>query len=227
MASNAHTAAFYGHRETLVLCKDADGNIVPWAPGTSTKFRHWAQVSYAGRDSPLNRAAELFNVNHFIVSQARPYLAPFLQSDVHGPSIMVKGGIISRAAAFMFYQLGLEVQHRMRQLDAFGLLPERMRRFIFDEQIPGQFMLLVPELSASDFVRLLETPTRDTLEYWILKGERTVWPAVAALRVRLGVETELDRSYQVVRRFKAGKLRRRASLAEALTGTLVDQDDDN
>ena len=213
MASNAHTAAFYGHRETTMLCKDVDGNIIPWAPATSAKFRHWTQITYAGRGSPLHRAAELFNVNHYIVSQARPYLAPFLQSDMHGPSIMEKRGAISRAMAFILRLVGLELRHRLRQLDALGLLPTRIRRFLIDERIPGHNMLLVPELSASDFGRLLETPTRDTLKYWIMKGEKSVWPAVAALKVRLGVETELDRSYQVVRRFKAGKLRRRASMA--------------
>ncbi|CRK38010.1 hypothetical protein BN1708_007616, partial [Verticillium longisporum] len=59
------------------------------------------------------------------------------------------------------------------------------------------------------------TPTRETLDYWILRGERSVWPAVAALRVRCAVENELDRSYQKVRRFKAGGLRRKGSVAGA------------
>jgi TAG lipase/lysophosphatidylethanolamine acyltransferase len=62
-----------------------------------------------------------------------------------------------------------------------------------------------------DFVRLMETPTKETLEYWILRGERSVWPAVSALRVRCAIEMELDRAYQDVRRLKAGDLRRKAS----------------
>ncbi len=57
----------------------------------------------------------------------------------------------------------------------------------------------------------MEVPTKETLEYWILKGERSVWPAVAALKIRCAVETELDRAYQVARRLKAGGLRRKAS----------------
>lgn len=64
-------------------------------------------------------------------------------------------------------------------------------------------------------MRLLETPTRETLDYWILKGERSVWPAVAALRVRCAVENELYRSYQAVRKLKAGDLRRKGSIAAA------------
>lgn len=76
-------------------------------------------------------------------------------------------------------------------------------------------MTLVPEITAVDFVRLLEVPTRETLDYWILRGERSVWPAVAALRIRCTVENELDRSYQVVRKFKAGDLRRKGSISIA------------
>lgn len=76
-------------------------------------------------------------------------------------------------------------------------------------------MTLVPEVTAGDFVRLLETPTRETLDYWISRGERSVWPAVAALRIRCAVENELDRSYQTVRRLKAGGLRRKGSTAAA------------
>lgn len=40
-----------------------------------------------------------------------------------------------------------------------------------------------------------------------------MWPAVAALRIRCAVENELDRSYQVVRKFKAPGLRRKGSMA--------------
>ena len=60
----------------------------------------------------------------------------------------------------------------------------------------------MPELKAGDFLKLLETPTKESIEYWILHGERSVWPAVSALKVRCAVEVELDRCYQLVRRRK-------------------------
>jgi TAG lipase/lysophosphatidylethanolamine acyltransferase len=91
------------------------------------------------------------------------------------------------------------------------VLPISIRRFLVDEHIPAASVTIVPELSASDFIRLLETPTRESLEYWILRGERSVWPAVGAIKVRCAIESELDRGYQFVRRRKAGGLRRRAS----------------
>lgn len=105
----------------------------------------------------------------------------------------------------------LELRHRLQQLDSLGLLPLSIRRFLVNEHIPAASVTLVPQLSISDFAKLLETPSKDGLEYWTLRGERSVWPAVGALKVRCAVESELDRGYQFVRRRKAGGLRRRGS----------------
>lgn len=213
VASNASSPSLYGRRKVQILAKDVNGTIVPWAAANTTNFSHWTNTSYTDRDSPLQRIAELFNVNHFIVSQARPYLIPFLQSDMHGPSLLESRSKTTQLSAFLVRMVGLEVRHRLRQIDTLRLLPSSIRRFLVDERIPAASMTLVPEVTAGDFVRLLETPTRDTLNYWILRGERSVWPAVAALRIRCAVENELDRSYQMVRKLKAGDLRRKGSIA--------------
>ncbi|KAM3501394.1 hypothetical protein MY10362_005585 [Beauveria mimosiformis] len=218
VASNASSAALYGRRKATILCKDARGNVGPWAPANTTDFHHWSDMSYSDRDSPLRRISELFNVNHFIVSQARPYLIPFLQSDMHGPSLVETRSKTTQLSASLVRMVGLELRHRLRQLDTLRLLPGSIRRFLVDEQIPAAAMTLVPEVTAGDFVRLLETPTREALNYWILRGERSVWPAVAALRIRCAVENELDRSYQVVRQLKAGDLRRKGSISAAEVG---------
>lgn len=49
-----------------------------WGSAEETAFQPWTQTTYTDRKSPLLRIAELFNINHFIISQAWPYLAPFL-----------------------------------------------------------------------------------------------------------------------------------------------------
>ena len=181
-----------------LLCKDETGAIVPWASSQDVKFRSFRQTSYADRESPLTRIAELFNVNHFIVSQARPYIAPFLRSDLQhsNPSHPGKGG----KTGILLRLVTLELHHRLRQMDSVGLLPGTLRRLLIDEEIPGASLTLVPNLSPSDFVKLLETPNKESLDYWILRGERSVWPAVGALKVRCAIEVELDRGYQLVRR---------------------------
>ncbi|KAH8808288.1 hypothetical protein F5884DRAFT_363406 [Xylogone sp. PMI_703] len=210
VASNASSPTLYGRSITL-KCKDASGAIIPWSAASDITFRPWTHASYSDKDSPLARISELFNVNHFIVSQARPYLVPFLQSDMHGPSpLYTRGGRTSLTGGLIRF-MTLEIHHRLHQLDSLGLLPLSIRRFLVDERIPAASVTLVPELSAGDFLRLLENPTQQNLDYWILKGEKSVWPAVGALKVRCAIESELDRGYQFVRRKKAGGLRRRGS----------------
>ena len=138
-------------------------------------------------------------MNHFVVSQARPYIAPFLRPELHpNPSKHGNQGI-----AFPLLRLTtLELRHRLSQLDSLGLLPTSIRRLLIDESIPGASLTLVPDLSAGDFAKLLETPTKESLDYWILHGERSVWPAIGAMKVRCAIEVELDRCYQLVRRRK-------------------------
>lgn len=183
------------------MCKDDSGAIIPWSPAIETTFRPWTHASYTDRESPLHRIAELFNVNHFIVSQARPYLAPFLRSDLHHPNPKQDGGRFKLSMPVLRL-IVMEIQHRLRQLDELGVLPPSIRRFLLDENVPGASLTLVPELTPSDFFKLLENPTKDALDYWILRGERSVWPAVGALKVRCAIEVELDRGYQLVRRRK-------------------------
>ncbi|KAL1841109.1 hypothetical protein VTJ49DRAFT_7387 [Mycothermus thermophilus] len=213
VASNASSSTFYGHRQTKILCKDAHGEIKPWAPTDTVDFRHWASASSHSKDAaaPLARVAGLFNVNHYVVSQARPYLVPFTQPDLYEPSFFGRYNRLSRTRAFVMHMIGLETRHWLRMLDRLRLLPPSIRRFLVDETLPGPSLTLVPQVGWCDFVRLLETPTPATLEFWIRRGERSVWPAVAALRVRLAIEMELDHAYQEVRRIKAGGLRRKGS----------------
>ncbi|KAI9699102.1 MAG: hypothetical protein M1836_003291 [Candelina mexicana] len=198
LASNASSSALYS--PVTLLCKDETGAIVPWAAAQEVTFHSWTQLSYDERESPLSRIAELFNVNHFIVSQARPYLAPFLRSDLHHPNPRRDG---RWGLTFPLLRLlTMEVHHRLNQMDSLGFLPTSLRRFLIDENIPGASLTLVPELTPGDFFKLLENPTRESINYWTLRGERSVWPAIGAMKVRCAVEVELDRGYQMVRRRK-------------------------
>ncbi|KAG9186544.1 TAG lipase / lysophosphatidylethanolamine acyltransferase [Alternaria panax] len=199
LASNA-TASSTLYHSVIMMCKDEEGNIVPWSPASKTTFQPYTHASYRDRESPLHRIGELFNVNHFIVSQARPYLAPFLRSDSHHPNPKQDGRW--RLSMPILRLVVLEIQHRLQQLDELGLLAPSIRRFLLDENIPGPSLTLVPELTPSDFFKLLENPTKEAIDYWILKGERSVWPAVTALKIRCAIEVELDRGYQLVRRRK-------------------------
>ncbi|KAJ3279398.1 hypothetical protein HDU76_009521, partial [Blyttiomyces sp. JEL0837] len=97
------SAAVIGLYESVdLLAKDKSGNIVHWSPSTVK----WADSSYDS-ESPESRLAELFDVNHFIVSQANPYIAPFLSK---GPQES-KDGLIGKTLGFV----SSEIRHRLHQ----------------------------------------------------------------------------------------------------------------
>lgn len=223
LASNATPSPLYSY--VILQCRDDEGEIVPWTLGQSrSRSSQGPFVSGVKEESPLTRISELFNVNHFIISQARPYLAPFLRSDFYRPS--PRDNVRWPITIPLLRLLTLEVRHRLSQLDSLGLVPLSVRRFLVDEALPGvpgsaNSVTLVPELTLADFMTLLETPTTARIERWILRGERSVWPAVGAIRCRTVIEVELDRGYQVVRRKRVLKRSRGAS--EERNGELFKQ----
>ncbi|CAG8119072.1 unnamed protein product [Penicillium olsonii] len=197
VASNASSSAAL-YSPVTIYCKDEMGSIVPWPHTQDAIFRPWRHVNYNEGESPLSRISELFNVNHFIVSQARPYLVPFLRSELNLLDRRQTGwNNLSRSATRLII---VELRHRLRQLDYLGLLPSPLNRLLIDETIPGPNLTLVPDLDFWDLRKLFQSPTRERVAEWSLKGERGVWPAVSALKVREAVEIELDRGYQLVRR---------------------------
>ncbi|OJD23739.1 hypothetical protein ACJ73_04907 [Blastomyces percursus] len=195
-ASNVSSAT--ASRVTL-YCKDETGVIVPWPDAEGLLFRSWRQLGYNERECPLSRLSELFNVNHFIVAQARPFRVPIYLPEVERP-----GKVLSRRWVILERTcqiIGLETRHRLRQLDSLGLLPTPLRRLLIYEDIPGPHMTILPELGWMDLLKVFKAPptTGEELKRWILKGERGTWPAIAAVRVRCAVELALEKGYQVVR----------------------------
>ncbi|KAI7732355.1 hypothetical protein M8C21_010089 [Ambrosia artemisiifolia] len=81
------SCAFPGLYEAQeLMAKDRSGEIVPyhppfhWGPeeANGTSGRRWRDGSLE-IDLPMIQLKELFNVNHFIVSQANPHIAPLLR----------------------------------------------------------------------------------------------------------------------------------------------------
>ena len=97
-----------------LVAKDIDGKIVPLLPAQGASAKSWSSktVHYS---LPMARLSELFNVNHFIVSQVNPHVVPFLRS-LHSNSRFSLG----HRFAMM---LGSEVIHRVKQAAELGYWP--------------------------------------------------------------------------------------------------------
>ncbi|KAG0333157.1 hypothetical protein BG004_000956, partial [Podila humilis] len=191
------SASMFGFSSTAdLLAKDKSGNIIPWTPSVVNYTSPIAPsfFSYgAGPETPLTRLSELFNVNHFIVSQANPYIVPFMSrglkdrksggSDRSGFSV----GIMERIARVIL----AEIKHRLGQLNQIGILPHFVVQLV-EEKVSGN-VTIVPEVQLEDFKTIISNPTHESIQYWILKGEQSTWPFLSMLKYRLMIELALDR----------------------------------
>lgn len=231
--------------------KDFVNDIVPVEPDLNITFMKPQDVRYLQRyfkssktgkghyntdlsahyldNSPYTRLTELFNVNHFITSLARPYLAPLINNDLkhhntYGEIKMdddvpleqtipiSKSKSLPQDSGFNFSKhlknvIGMEIQHRLDVMNKLGILPDVVQRFFIDEK-PSSVQLtsslreitIVPELRylLKDFGRVFDVhKTMENIPYWVLVGERSVWPLFPILWSRCAIEFALDDLYSV------------------------------
>lgn len=178
-----------------LLCKSDTGAItLHFAADFSG--RGGTRLASVHPEAPLTRIGELFNVNHFIVSQTRPYVAPFVQlqkyADHHQPL-----GILVRLCLN-------ELLHWLEILNSFGLLPTFLQRVLVDEVVPSfaswSKVSITPGIGLHDLLTMFDTPTQAMLRQWSARGERCTWPYICELKCRCDIELELDSAYASIRR---------------------------
>lgn len=240
--------------------KDFNNDMVPLAPHLNVDYLKPQDVNYlqhyfrrnrsdqGGRSgfvdsSPYTRLTELFNVNHFITSLARPYLAPVISNDLkhhhtYGKIRVNEESYASRSIGAWRPQdsthvekkvspvlskhlpndsgfnvvkhvksvVAMEVQHRLEVMNKLGILPDIVKRLCIDEKPPSaahhtsslREITVVPELRylVRDFGRVFDVhKTMENIPYWILVGERSVWPLFPLIWTRCAIEFELDDLY--------------------------------
>jgi TAG lipase / steryl ester hydrolase / phospholipase A2 / LPA acyltransferase len=85
-------------------------------------------------DLPMQRLAELFNVNNFIVSQVNPHVNPFISEQQAGAPSPGRNSTRS-LTRHIEYLLNLDVQNRCRKLAKIGLFPR-----VFGQNVSGVFV---------------------------------------------------------------------------------------
>lgn len=185
----------------LLVKSPLTGEHMPWNP-TPQK---WVDGS-VDNDLPMTRLAEMFNVNHFIVSQVNPHVVPFLEKtdrlhpDLNG--LRADAGA-SGSTSFTAKLTALakdEALHRLHFLEELGIFPTTVTKLlsILSQKYSGDITIL-PEFTAYDIPRILKNPTVEFMERATLSGERATWPTLSRIRDRCAVELAIDRSIQILR----------------------------
>lgn len=184
-----------------LLVKDpVTGEHHPWTP-TPQRFIDGS----VDNDLPMTRLAEMFNVNHFIVSQVNPHVVPFLsKDDVIPPSKNAAAKATPTDDvdwAYMFTSLARdEALHRLQFLAELGIFPNLMTkcRTILSQKYSGDITIL-PEIAMNDLPRLLSNPTVDFMLRSCILGERASWGRLSRIRDRCAIELALDRAVHQLR----------------------------
>ena len=142
-----------------LMMKTVDGNTVPYNPSSTGQV--YSDGSVAG-DLPMQRLAELFNINTFIVSQVNPHIAPFVSVDA-GEILDTK--IRKRFVKACKALAGNQLRHYFRQLHVLGLLPNQLNWInnLVHQTYKGH-VTVVPSPTLHDYSLLLHNVTPET--YW-------------------------------------------------------------
>ena len=141
-------------------------------------------------DLPTQRLAELYNVNHRIVSQTNPHVLPFMTDSTR------KEGWVR----FLNDLVKGEFQYRSKQvlqLASYGLNQGIIKALlegvvaIVDQQYLGD-VTIHPPVRGRDYVRVLGNLSHDEFRQWVLAGERATWPKIAMIRDQTTIGQTLE-----------------------------------
>jgi TAG lipase/steryl ester hydrolase/phospholipase A2/LPA acyltransferase len=204
-----------------LVVKEPDGNYKPEHEvdylgaegdgGNADKDKEHYSDGSIERDLPMQQLSELFNVNHFIVSQVNPhsFLLSSLAIHVDAWTPMLYGALVG-------YLRFLKAQCRDWLRNAIDLLvyrslsPEWAAKRGFSQILTQEYegkpsdvniMPWAGDLSIwQAFLSLVRNPTNDEYQRIVQVSERNTWPQIARIKAHCQVEMTLDRAVQSLRR---------------------------
>jgi len=182
------------YKKATLLAKDPKTRrLVPWDPNPDAT---WIDGS-VDNDLPMTRLAEMWNVNHFIVSQVNPHVVPFLAKDDDMVANTVKQPMgLSTKRDWLNNGLSIargELVHRMQVLVDMGVLPSIVTklRSVLSQRYSGDINIF-PYISLVDFPRVLSNPTPEYMVGCMLAGQRATWPKLSRIQNHVSIELALD-----------------------------------
>ncbi|CAJ2499698.1 Uu.00g025510.m01.CDS01 [Anthostomella pinea] len=205
----------------LLVKNPLTGEHSPWNPTPQM----WIDGS-VDNDLPMTRLAEMFNVNHFIVSQVNPHVVPFLAKDdtpcLH-PS--ARHQAVSQDESDWLHTLTAlaksEALHRMQFMAEIGILPNLVSklRSILSQKYSGDINIL-PAIGILDLPKILKNPTTEFMVRSCMLGERATWPKLSRIRDRCAIELALDQAVHALRA-RVVFSKSQVDLRRMATGTLA------
>ena len=152
----------------------------------------------------MTRLAEMFNVNHFIVSQVNPHVVPFVmkeENSIAQEALQASSVISAHTWIESLSQLAKgEALHRMHTLIELGVFPTLLTKTVsvLSQKYSGDITIF-PEISYADFPRMLSNPTPEFMHQAMLSGQQATWPKLSIIKNHCAIELALDDAVQKLR----------------------------
>jgi TAG lipase/steryl ester hydrolase/phospholipase A2/LPA acyltransferase len=169
-----------------LMARDHEGRRVPYLPG-----RKWVDGSVT-HDLPSKRLSRLYGVNHHIVSQANPLIAPFA-SDVtqsSSPFAAIRRASVSTLKAW----LNVNMQLWDKPLSMVPPLHSlaNLTMSVINQDYSGDINIIRPTVLWSPD-KILSNLSIDEVRNLIDLGERATWPKIEMVRVQTRISQTLER----------------------------------
>lgn len=190
-----------------LLCKDADGTERYESANTASFIDGSMEA-----DLPMQQLSEMFNVNHFIISQANAHaamLASFnVDKSVWSNRFM---GLMTGVLLFLKKQVKAWITNITDLIGGQRIAPmwdtkRGLASQLFTQEYEGRDIdiSLIPWIShrsiISAILHSLYNPTRDEFEEWITAAERETWRYIPKIKSHVAVEMTLDKCVQHLRK---------------------------
>lgn len=204
VASSSLPGVFEANR---LMVKDADGTV---------RYESAERAAFSDgsmeQDLPMQQLSEMFNVNHFIISQANPHAVLFASYN-HLRSVWSNpiSGFINAVLSFLKDRCRTWLAHVVELVGSRRIAPSQatsragMTQF-FVQEYQGRDcdISLIPWLShrglMSAFMHCLYNPSEDEFREWIVAAERETWKQIPAIKSHIAEEITLDRCVQRLRK---------------------------
>ncbi|CAH1432197.1 unnamed protein product [Lactuca virosa] len=199
-----------------LMAKDRSGEIVPyhppfhWGPeeANGSTTRRWRDGSLE-MDLPMIQLKELFNVNHFIVSQANPHISPLLRLK---ECVRAYGG---NFAAKLAHLVEMEVKYRCNQVLELGFPLGGLAK-LFAQEWEGDVTIVMPATLAQ-YSKIIQNLSHLELQKAANQGRRCTWEKLSAIKANCGIELVLDECVAILNHMR--RLKRSAERAASASAS--------
>lgn len=169
-----------------LMAKDHEGRRVPYLPG-----RKWVDGSVT-HDVPSKRLSRLYGVNHHIVSQANPLIAPFASdlTQLSSPLAAIRRASVSTAKAWL--NVNMQLWDKPLQMVPPLHSLANMTMSVINQDYSGDINIIRPTILWSPSKLLSNLSLSEVTELMEL-GEQATWPRVEMVRVQTRISQTLER----------------------------------